>query len=65
VVVCGRDDVEARYRLKPVEDERFATRSLRAETGVFGNGSLKAHGKQATVGGFSAPRAMVTLAVPF
>lgn len=65
VVVCGQKDTDAQYRLRPVEDARFEERPVQAKTRIFGSGSLQAHGTQANVGGFSAPRAQVTLSFPF
>jgi hypothetical protein len=65
VVVCGRTDADAQYRLRPQDDQRFAEQPVRAEAKVLGEGTLKAHGEQAEVGGFSAPRAMVTFSWPF
>jgi hypothetical protein len=64
VVVCGRGDVQDRFRLRPAEDPRFADRPVRAETSI-GNAKLRAHGEQGSVGGFTSPRAMVTLSWPF
>ncbi|WP_294392147.1 hypothetical protein [uncultured Sphingomonas sp.] len=65
VLVCGREDAQERYRLRADADDRFAQQPLRAEAKVFGNTTMKAHAKQANVGGISAPRAMVTLSWPF
>jgi hypothetical protein len=65
VVVCGSRDAQERFRLRPLEDRRFAERPTRAEMDIPGGGKLKAHGQQGNVGGFSSPRAMVTLSWPF
>lgn len=65
VVVCGRTDADAQYRLQPGDDQRFSEQPIRAETRIFGNARLKAHGEQSNVGGFTAPRAMATFSWPF
>jgi hypothetical protein len=65
VVVCARREADEPYRLKPIEDARFAPRPVRAEANIPGGGKIKAHGEQGSVGGFTSPRAMVTLSWPF
>jgi hypothetical protein len=65
VVVCGNRDAQERFRLRPVEERGFAERPVRAEMTIPGGGKLKAHGQQGNVGGFTSPRAMVTLSWPF
>jgi hypothetical protein len=64
VVVCGKADPD-RYRVKPLDGDRYAERPVRAETRVLGNGNLKLHGETKDIGGTPSRRAMVTLSIPF
>lgn len=62
VVVCGSKDLEARYRLKPVEDVRdFEERPLMAAR-KLGKGMLSLHGANGVDG---TTAAMITFKIPF
>ncbi|WP_420140419.1 hypothetical protein [Sphingomonas sp.] len=64
VVVCGREDVQERYRLRIEADDRFVEKPVRAEADILG-GKASIHGEQAGIGGFVSNRAMLTIAWPF
>jgi hypothetical protein len=64
VVVCGTNDPD-RDRIKPIDGDAYAERPVRAETRVFGDGTLRVHGETKDVGGTPSRRAMVTLSLPF
>jgi len=62
VVVCGGQD--ERYRLRPIDGDRYADTPIRAETGVAG-GVLQAANSQVTVGGFPSNRIMLHFKIKF
>jgi hypothetical protein len=62
VVVCGSKDLDARYRFKPVEDDKgFEDKPLLAAMNL-GKGTLSLHGANG-VDGTNA--AMITFKIPF
>jgi len=62
ILVCGSN--ADRHRLHAIEGD-YAETPVRASVGLGGGATLTAHADNALVGGFSSPRAMVTLSVPF
>jgi len=64
VVVCGAKDADKRYRLRSVDEQKYADAPIRAQK-TFGPDTLDLGGKQATVGGFPSNRLMITFTVPF
>ena len=62
VVVCGSQD--ERYRLHPVDADRYADAPIRAETGLAG-GVLGAAASRVTVGGFPSNRIMLHFKIKF
>ena len=65
VVVCGSQDANARYRLRPIQEGVYRDAPVRAEMKV-GSGKLAAHGESKALGaGQRSNRAMVTLSLPF
>ncbi len=63
IVVCGTD--ADTYRLPKVGPSPEVTVLPKAEWRLSGNAKMTVHGSERTVGGFSAPAAMVTIKVPF
>lgn len=64
VVVCGARDADKRYRLQAIDERQYAEAPIRAKTNI-GPDTLDVGGKQATVGGFTSNRLMITFTVPF
>ena len=64
VVVCGDKDVDARYRLRPVDGTRYQDKPLRAET-KLGGGTAALAAAPVKVGGWQSNRIMITLKFPF
>ena len=66
IVVCGKQDMDARYRLRPADAGAYADAPVRAEIGIFGNGKLSLHNEDGQVGGGQkSRRMMLTLKLPF
>jgi hypothetical protein len=64
IVVCAKD--QDAYRLHAVGPDIEPTGTLpKAEWRLFGDTKMGVHADQRSVGGFSAPAAMVTVTVPF
>ncbi|HMI18303.1 MAG TPA: hypothetical protein VK533_02030 [Sphingomonas sp.] len=62
VVVCGSKDLDARYRLKPVENDKgFEDKPLLAAM-KLGKGALSLHGANGVDG---TTAAMITFKIPF
>ncbi len=64
IVVCADKDVDARYRLKPIDDRKYSDTPVRAET-HFAGGVLGVTGGQASVGGFASNRIMLNFKIKF
>lgn len=62
VVVCGGQD--ERYRLRPIDGDKYADPPIRAETN-FAGGVLGVAGAQTTVGGFPSNRIMLNFKIKF
>ena len=64
VVVCGATDVDKRYRLQSIDQQKYAEAPIRAKRN-FGPDTLEIGGNQANVGGFPSNRFMITFTIPF
>jgi hypothetical protein len=62
VVVCGRQD--ERYRLHPVDADKYADAPIRAETGVAG-GVLGVTASRVMLGGTPSNRVMLNFRIKF
>ena len=63
IVVCAKD--QDAYRLHGSGPRIEPTMPAKAEWRLFGDTKMSAHAEERSVGGFSAPAAMVTVTVPF
>jgi len=63
IVVCAKD--QDAYRLHGSGPQVEPTMPTKAEWRLFGDTKMSAHAEERSVGGFSAPAAMVTVTVPF
>jgi hypothetical protein len=64
VVVCGNKEGDARYRLKPIDDQLYDDAPIRAETGVAG-GVLGVTANRVMVGGVPSNRVMLNFKLKF
>ena len=65
ILVCSRAELDARYRLKPIDDGIYQDQPVRAQMKI-GNGSLALHAEDKEIGGgMHSKRAMITLTIPF
>lgn len=64
IVVCADRDIGTRYRLKPIDDRKYADPPIRAETNILG-GTLGTTVSQAGVGGFPSNRIMLNFKIKF
>jgi len=64
VVVCADRDADTRYRLRPMDDTKYADAPIRAET-RFAGGVLGLTGGQSIVGGFPSNRIMLNFKIKF
>ena len=64
VVVCADKDADKRYRLQPIDPQRYADAPIRAETN-FAGGVLGVAGQQKSVGGFPSNRFMLNFKLKF
>lgn len=63
IIVCGR--AKDAYRLPRIDQDRYAERPVRAETGI-GRARVGVEAEQGTLpNGQSSPRAMLRLKLPF
>jgi hypothetical protein len=64
IVVCADKDADSRYRVKPIDDQKYAETPIRAET-KFAGGLLGVTAAPASVGGFASNRVMLTFKIKF
>lgn len=63
IVVCGKG--ADTYQLPKIGPSSEVTTLPKVEWRLFGDAKLTVHGSERTVGGFTAPAAMVTVTIPF
>lgn len=64
IVVCADKDADSRYRVKPIDDQKYADAPIRAEA-QFAGGLLGLSAAPASVGGFTSNRVMLTFKIKF